>query len=244
MAPSGVRGALVNMWARASAMNRENVLRLVEPDAEGTLLDLGCHDGAWTLRVAERMGTKRVLGVEYSEAACEAARGRGVDARVGDLNASFPFGDASVDAVHSNQVIEHLHDTDRFLDEVRRVLRPGGYAVISTENLASWTNVWPLFLGWQPFSLTNVSRARGGIGNPLALHAGEHTREASWGHVRVFTLRGLREVVEAHGLRVEKVMGAGYYPLPAALGRVHPNHAHFITVKARKPAETVRHPNP
>ncbi|HWH07913.1 MAG TPA: hypothetical protein VNX21_01855, partial [Candidatus Thermoplasmatota archaeon] len=57
-----------------------------------------------------------------------------------------------------------------------------------------------------------------------------------WGHVRVFTLRGLREVVEAHGLRVEAVAGAGYYPLPAAVGRLHPSHAHFITVKARKPA--------
>jgi len=55
-------------------------------------------------------------------------------------------------------------------------------------------------LGWQPFSLTNVSGIGGGLGNPAAVHRGlEHTRPTSWRHVHVFADRGLLELFEGHG---------------------------------------------
>jgi 2-polyprenyl-3-methyl-5-hydroxy-6-metoxy-1,4-benzoquinol methylase len=139
--------------------------------------------------------------------------------------------------VISNQVIEHLADTDIFVAEIARVLRPGGYTVISTENLASWHNVAALVLGWQPFSLTNVSAKRMGLGNPLALHRGEAWEYAvSWQHRRVFAYRGLAELLEAHGLEVESVRGAGYYPLPGRVAEWDVRHAAFLALRARKPA--------
>jgi 2-polyprenyl-3-methyl-5-hydroxy-6-metoxy-1,4-benzoquinol methylase len=48
-------------------------------------------------------------------------------------------------------MIEHLRDTDGFMIELQRVLKPGGIAVISTNNLASWHNIVALMLGAQPF---------------------------------------------------------------------------------------------
>lgn len=48
----------------------------------------------------------------------------------------------------SNQVIEHLYDTDNFVAEVHRILRSGGTAVVSTEKAASW-HTGSLLLGWQ-----------------------------------------------------------------------------------------------
>jgi len=80
--------------------------------------------------------------------------------------------DASFDVVHANPVIEHVFDLDRFVSEIKRVLAPGGRAIICTENLASWHNVAALFLGFQPFSTTNISETRP-IGNPFALHVGD-----------------------------------------------------------------------
>lgn len=131
-------------------------------------------------------------------------------------------------------MIEHLVATDVFVSEIRRLLRAGGVAVVSTENLASWHNVAALVLGWQPFSLGNVTARRPGLGNPLAIHRDEESGHESWQYVRVFSYRGLKELFEAHGLAVRAMHGAGYYPLPARLARVDPRHAAFLTLVASR----------
>jgi SAM-dependent methyltransferase len=219
------------MFASAMALNLENIersLRAATPG--GRLVDLGCDDGVRTLRFAAAARAADVHGVELAGTAAEAARARGITVTEADLNEALPFDDASFDVVVSNQVLEHLPDTDVFVSEVVRLLRPGGLAAVSTENLASWHNVAALVLGWQPFSLGNVTSRRAGLGNPLAVHRGEKPGAASWQHERVFSYRGLRELFEAHGLAVRDVLGAGYYPLPAAAGRLEPRHAAFLTV--------------
>lgn len=211
------------------------ILSFLEPGVSPvSLLDCGCDDGVWTSRLGARVGNVRLSGIEIVPERRESAQQRGIDARAGDLNREFPFADASFDVVHANQVIEHLSDTDRFIKEIRRVLKPGGYAVICTENLASWHNVFSLILGWQPFSLANVSETRFQIGNPLALHAGERSvNPQSWQHQRVFAWRGLREVFLEHGFKVERCEGSGYYPLPNGFSKIDPRHAAFLTLKVR-----------
>ena len=48
-----------------------------------------------------------------------------------DLRQPLPFEDATFDRVVSGLVLEHLADLDAFFAEARRVLRPGGRAVVS-----------------------------------------------------------------------------------------------------------------
>jgi hypothetical protein len=129
-------------------------------------------------------------------------------------------------------VIEHLFDTDTFVSEIRRLLKPGGVSVTSTENLASWHNIGALLMGWQPFSLTNVTSKRGGVGNPLAVTRDNGPPPAGWQHHRVFAARGLSELFEAHGFERVELLGAGYYPFSPKLGRRWPRHASFLTVVA------------
>jgi hypothetical protein len=93
-------------------------------------------------------------------------------------------------------------------------------------------------MGWQIFSLTNVSGLARGIGNPLALHRGSPEELPSWRHKTIFNYRGLLEIMEIHGLTVTDVRGAGYHPLPAQVGRFDARHSHFITVKAVKNASS------
>jgi SAM-dependent methyltransferase len=222
------------MFEAAAALNIENIksaLRAVAPVE--IMLDLGCDDGALTLEFGEAVGASRLIGAEVVEERAELARARGIDVVVTSLNDVLPIDSGTADVVVSNQVIEHLSDTDRFVEEAYRVLRPGGTAVISTENLASWHNVGSLVFGWQPFSLTNVSSRSGGLGNPIAVHRGASFAKA-WEHLRVFAYRGLHELFELHGFDVQDVLGAGYYPLPARVGRRLPRHAAFLTVVARK----------
>jgi SAM-dependent methyltransferase len=232
-------------WADSESWYRAKLLESLAPDPDALLLDVGCDDGEWTEAVRRRIGIPRqqVAGVELAHERAQLARARGFDVRTADLDEPWPFEDRAFDVVHANQVIEHVTRLDHFVSEVRRVLARGGTAVVCTENLASWHNVAPLALGYQPFSLTNLSQVRP-IGNPLALHAGETpARGESWQHVHVLTLAGLRDIFDAHGFTVEASWGAGYYPFPRRLARAlaarDPRHAHFIAVLARS-ASAVR----
>jgi SAM-dependent methyltransferase len=216
--------------------NVENIIDLFEPgSAETAFLDLGCDDGSLTARFGAAVGTENLHGIELVEERARLASERGVEVRTHDLRDPLPYEDESFDVVCSNQVIEHLPDTDEFVAETFRVLRPGGYTICSTENLASWHNVAALLFGWQPFSLSNVSAKLSGVGNPLAVHRAEPHYLSSWEHMRVFAYRGLKELFAAHGFLVERIIGAGYFPLPAGLGRKEPRHAALLTVKARRP---------
>lgn len=240
MAATAIKERMQSLWEQSENDYRRQILDLLPRDA-GTLLDVGCDDGDWTARLAERMGTAPtdVAGIEIVDERRALAQACGFDVRTGDLEERWPFEDDRFAVVHANQVIEHVKRLDHFASEVRRVLRPGGQAVICTENLSSWHNVAAVALGEMPFSLTNISNL-GPVGNRFALHAGEtFTRGESWQHLHVLTLTGLRDIFEMHGFEIEQTFGSGYYPLFGRVGswaaRRHTRHAHFIGVVARKP---------
>jgi len=206
-----IKKAMQKMRQAAVEDYRACILDCLEPAMDPVLLlDCGCDDGEWTGQLGTRLGKARLFGIEVVEERRTLAVQKGIDARQADLNDPFPFPDDTFDVLHANQVIEHITDTDHFIGETRRVLKPGGYAVICTENLGSWHNIFALTLGWHPFSLSNITDRRFQIGNPLAIHHGEAaTNPKSWQHHRVFSYRGLRDVFEVHGFKVVRVEGSG-----------------------------------
>jgi SAM-dependent methyltransferase len=241
------RSRLRSWWQRSGAKAfdkamRDNISLIAQalavglPRTQVRVLDLGCWDGTAASEYLPRHVGR--FGIEISPLAAHDAARRSFQVIRGDLNGIVPLRSASFDAVTSNQVIEHLNDTDVFLAETYRVLKPGGLLVISTENLASWHNIFALLLGWQAFSLSNVSEKVAGIGNPLANLRGEMPVEKGWQHLRVFSYRGLADLVAAHGYTNVRVVGSGYYPLPSKFAALDPRHAAFIVAIARRPAGT------
>lgn len=226
-----------NLYNHAVDLNYKNVLSLFSKDSSCKLLDLGCDDGNMTKDIARVIGTSDINGVEIIDERAHLAEVQGVRVKNFNLNGHFDYDNNIFDVIHANQVIEHLYNSDIFLSEIYRILKPGGYAVISTENASSWCNIFASLLGWQIFSLTNFSSKKQGIGNPFALHgkeSGGHADLSSWNHIRIYNIRGLKEYFEVFGFKVEEIKGAGYFPFPAILGNLDKTHCHFMTFKIRK----------
>jgi SAM-dependent methyltransferase len=225
---------LEQLFARAVALNQSNIRDLLDYEPDTHFLDLGCDDGSLSIEMGKKIGTKNISGVEIIDLRVKLAEKKGIQVKKFDLNNLFDYETESIDTIHANQVIEHLYDSDNFVNEIYRILKKGGYAVISTENASSWCNIFASIMGWQIFSLTNFSSKRYGIGNPYALHRQASVGFSSWNHVRIYNIRGLKEYFEAFDFKVEAIKGAGYFPLPASLGNVDKTHCHFMTFKVRK----------
>ena len=229
-----LKATLSKLFDSASSLNKRNIKELVQDRPYPLMCDLGCDDGELTCEVGRAAHSTALFGVEIVPVRAGIAASRGIGVSIADLNGTLPFADGSFDLVHTNQVIEHLSVIDHFLTEIRRVLRIGGTAIVSTENGSSWHNVFAAAMGWQIFSLTNVSTVALGIGNPFAIHRGSHLEFTYSAHKTILNYRGLIEILEVHGLRVVQTSGAGYHPFPPEVGRVDKRHAHFITAKALK----------
>ena len=96
-------------------------------------LDLGCGVGEFT-DILKKSGyeTKSVDGLPEF---VEALKARGLEAKQCNFeHERLPYSDNSFDLVVSLDVIEHLWNTEFYLGEIHRVLRPGGFYIVSTPN--------------------------------------------------------------------------------------------------------------
>ena len=106
------------------------------------VLDIACGEGYGSALLARRAA--RVTGADIAPTAIAHARARYASRsnlyfREADC-AALPFADASFDVVVSFETLEHIEAQEAFLDEVRRVLRPGGIVVLSCPNKAEYSD--------------------------------------------------------------------------------------------------------
>lgn len=97
-------------------------LSWLAPKAGERILDLGCGDGAVTVKL--RDSGAEVVGVDMSASLLAAARARGLDVREADGHA-LPF-NAEFDAVFSNAALHWMTQPEKVIDGVKRALKPGG----------------------------------------------------------------------------------------------------------------------
>lgn len=108
-------------------------------------LDIGCRDGYWAERLKEKGYSVSALDVEpeYEPALKH------------DVEEGLPFGNESFDVVWCTEVIEHLYEPKYLLDEVERVLKPKGVALLTTPNSGWWFYRISRLWGWTPQKLQN-----------------------------------------------------------------------------------------
>ena len=237
-----MRRLIAAIW-RTRGSTYEEIARviknLLEENRSAKFLDLGCSNGGLTLELAERIGTSEIYGIEIADEWREQLKDKGIKVYWTDLNEVLPLENEAFDVVHSNQVLEHIYNTDLHIKEIHRILKRGGYAIISTPNLAALYNIFFLTLGLQPPTAW-VSDELVALGNPLSPHhkVKRELKLPAHSHLRIFTLKALKELFQYHGFKVEKIVGVGYYPFPVPiarfLSRLDSRHAVCLTMKARK----------
>jgi 2-polyprenyl-3-methyl-5-hydroxy-6-metoxy-1,4-benzoquinol methylase len=151
--------------------------------ASGRIVDLGCDPNPVVLYSLGRSGWE-VCGVDLSADFCESARQNGhaggVELRVENVSVhETPFQDGAFDAAILSETLEHVpDDLERpTLDEVFRILRPGGHLLMSVPNAAS---LFTRYQGWR-------------TGTPI-----DHPQ-----HLRTYTHATVRRLLEGSGFQIE-----------------------------------------
>ncbi len=192
-----------NYWqAKGDRVDRERLALLAEHVGAGErVLQVDCGPG-WLPEMIMARGAQ-VVATDLSHVAVERARARGVDARQFDIDGgSLPFAADAFDVVVSDSQLEHRFDPEHALDEMVRVLRPGGRLILLLPNTAHWrVRLW-LLGGRFPYIANTPT-------DPL--------------HLRFFTLPEARALLARRELIIEHTDGSAslwvrdFYP--AWLGR-------------------------
>lgn len=161
---------------------KSHQIAVTEVPAGSRVLELGCATGYVSRYLKEELGC-RVVGVEISPEAARRAEPYCERLIVGDLSGEEVWKEIvpPFDVVLANDVLEHLPEPDAVVGRCRDLLRVGGRMIVSVPNVAYWRVRFGLLFG--RFDYTDK-----GILDDT--------------HLRFFTARTGRSLLEDQGLRV------------------------------------------
>lgn len=165
------------------------LMRLIPPRSR--VLELGCASGYLSGYMERALGCQ-VVGLEFDPAAVQIAAARCSAAYQVDLDAPDALdvarAGAPYDVLLAAAVLEHLKYPERVLRQARALLKPGARAIVSLPNVAHWRLRLALLVG--RFDYTDY---------------GVMDRT----HLRLYTVKTSRELLQAEGYRVEQLLIAG-----------------------------------
>ena len=176
----------------------EQVMIVLAGGKVGSLLDLGCGFGSFVL--VARQNEINAIGIDTANFEIDFARERLHHLRPQDnpesiyplgSGYSLPFSDEQFDVVTLWNVLEHIPDDQRLLQEVSRVLRHKGRVYIVCPNYAAFRSEAHYHLFWIPFLPRSIAvkylRFRGR--NPLFFESNIFYR-TNWGVIRALYRNG------------------------------------------------------
>lgn len=128
-----------------NAAGKKIALSFVPQGYKKLALDIGCRDGYWSEVLKEKGFEVKSIDIEphYKQALkCDVEKG-------------LPFAKETFDLIWCTEVLEHLRKPEFLLEEIQRVIKKNGIAILTTPNSDWWlywiTKMW----GWTPKKLQN-----------------------------------------------------------------------------------------
>ena len=132
----------------------EEVSGVIEP-VTGKVLDIGCNDGTFSKIILNKSGASQLIGIDVVKKTVDWANSHWKSTgkmkfMVADAH-KLPFDSGSFDAVFALEVLEHVFDPTKVLNEVKRVLKKNGYAVflVPSDSLL-FRIIWFFWLNFYP----------------------------------------------------------------------------------------------
>ena len=163
--------------------------KIRKAEAPIKLLDIGCYDGHVGILLKNKFGKKcQIYGVDAAPNSVKLALKNGIQAKLCDVTKGISFESNMFDYVFAGEIIEHLYDTDFFLEEIKRVLKPNGILIITTPNFISFgRRIYYLF------------------GKGAFMEQSFTLPERAAGHIRFFTFDSLKELAMMHNFEPEVI---------------------------------------
>lgn len=205
----------------------------------GRLLDIGCGDGKIAKIMRGRTNAK-MFGIDTSMELVKKAKNLDINAiRFNFDGKRLPFRNNYFKACFCGEALEHIYDTDNLVKEVRRVLLPGGYFVVTVPNIASWYNRIFLLFGMLPMFVE--SRSTGTVEGTRRHLFSQFLRSSQiYGHLKAFTKKSVITLLKDNGFVIESVKGSPLINNVAVLDLLEkffsnfPSFSSNIIVKCRK----------
>ena len=151
------------------------MLNLLEPGQD--LLDVGCGPGTITIGLANRVFPGKVIGIDTSDEVLSCARQEAASYELDNIEFknqnvySLEYDDESFDVIHVHQVLQHLAQPVRALEQMRRLLRPNGFLAVRESDFGAftWSPPDPLLDRWLElyYQVTNKNGADANAGRSL-----------------------------------------------------------------------------
>lgn len=179
--------ALLSERARMRLEGFEDLLERHGFPSVGAALEVGCGQGIRTRRMAERFPHVSVTGIDRSPELLTSARSATTTPNVSFADANLyelPFADGSFDFVYARLVFMHLAQPREALQELRRVLKPGGRILIEdADRDAMFFEPAPASFPWFWQAVQEGQRRLGGDPN-VGRKLGSYFKELGFGDVR------------------------------------------------------------
>jgi len=181
------------------------------------VLDLGCFSG-YMMKQFIKNGNK-TIGTDTNKMFIKHCQDDGLNVFYIDSEKRLPFANSSFDVVVAGELIEHIYDTNKFLEECNRILRPGGELIISTPNMGFWKHRIKLLLGLN-----------------MPFEYGHHGHFIN--HIRYFNMASFKRAILGHGFIILRTVPSyyffGYRFLNVFVPNIFKNHSFHIIAVLKK----------
>ena len=178
---AALRGEPSYVWRAGQERRLELILKHGGEAARGQLLENGCGVGMYVEHLTPY--ARRVIGLEYDFERAVQAHLRSLEI-INAPGESLPFPDSTFDAILSHEVLEHVQNDRLAVEEMVRVLHPGGRILLFVPNRG------------YPFETHGIYwRGKYRFGNiPLINYLPRRWRDRLAPHVRIYQTRDLEQL--------------------------------------------------